>query len=304
MPQTKKFLKAYEKSLKTYYRYFYDDFEEYGNKDAGMAIYFIEGIGGVPGQIRFAFPSIIRHFGTDIYIKSLHLKEFSSKEFIFNKYTIENIKKKKEKIIKDLNNLGKKYKRVIIVASSNGFYDFLYAYSGLDKALLSKAELVWCAVAPDHFQKTKYENFFYKINGFTKDNHKWFAFPNTNLLKYLNPELKLTHKWKYHGFKKTFYKNDLEFRFKCMGLWWAYASITCFNEILKHIIDNSKYPIDIKSYVLVAANDGYWQGKSKAEIEKHLDKYLTNKEVIYKPSSHLWLLMPENISEILSLIKK
>ena len=85
-----KFIDSYEKSLKTDYRYFYDDFDEYGNRDASHAFYFIEGIGGVPGQIRFALPSLIRYFGTNIYIKSLHLKEFSSQEFIWNKYTLEN----------------------------------------------------------------------------------------------------------------------------------------------------------------------------------------------------------------------
>ena len=301
---TEKFLKAYENSLKNVYRYFYDDFYEYGNRDAEHAIYFIEGIGGVPGQIRFAFPSLIRYFGTNIYIKCLHLKEFSSQEFIWNKYTIENINKKRDKIITDLNNLAKKHKRITIVASSNGFYDFLYAYPKLNKIIQKKAELVWCAVAPDHFEKTKYENLFYNLNGFTKDNHRWFAFPNNNLLKLLNPELKLIHKWKYKGLRRIFYKNDLEFRFKHLGLWWAYASITCYNEILKHITDNSKYPINIKSYILVAATDGYWQGKSLSEIQEHLDKYLTNKEVIYKKASHLWLLMPDNIADILKLMKK
>lgn len=304
MMSTKKFLKAYDKSLKTYYRYFYDDLDEYGNRDADHALYFIEGIGGVPGQIRFAFPSIIRYFGTNIYIKSCYLKEFSSQEYIWNKYTIENIEKKRNKIISDLNNLAKKHKRITIIVSSNGFYDFLYAYPKLNKNLLKKAELIWCAVAPDHFEKSKWENFFYKINGFTKNQHRWFAFPNTNLLKSLNPELKIIHKWKHAGLKKTFYKNDLEFRFKCYGLWWGYASISCFNELLKHMIDNSKYPINIKSYILVATTDGYWQGKPISEINRHLDKYLSDKEVIYKKASHLWLLMPDNITELLNLMKR
>ena len=116
--------------------------------------------------------------------------------------------------------------------------------------------------------------------------------------------MKLTHKWNYNGQKKRFFKNDLEFRFKCYSLWWGYASIECFNEILRHILQNSKYPIDIKSYVLVAAKDGYWQGKPVSEIQKHLDKYLLNKEVIYKKASHLWLLMPENITDVLRLMKR
>lgn len=296
------FIRSYGRSLKQTYRFFYDDLGEYGNKDAEHVFYFIGGIGGVPGQIRFAFPSIIKKWGTDIYIKSLYLKEFSANEFIWNKYTLKNIEKKKEKIIQDLNNLAKKHKRVTIICSSNGFYDFLFAYPKLNKEFLKKAELVWCAVAPDHFKNTKWENFFYKINGFEKDSHRWFAFPNVNLMKYLNPELKMTHKWKYRLQKKTFYKNDLEFRFKHKGLWWGYASISCFNALLKYMTEKSKYPIGIKSYILVASNDGYWQGKSISEIEAHLNKYLTNKKVIYRNASHLWLLMPENITALLDMM--
>lgn len=301
---TKKFIESYKNTLENQYRYFYDDFDEYGNRDAPHVFYFIEGIGGVPGQIRFAFPSLIKYFGTTIFIKSLNLKEFSCNEFIFNKYTLENIDKKRNKIISDLNKLGKRYKRVTIICSSNGFYDFLYAYSGLNKSLLRKSEFVWCAVAPDHFLDTKWENFFFKFNGFVKDNYRWFAIPNNNLLTFLNSELKMTHKWKYGDFKKTFFKDDLEFRFKCFGIKWSYASISCFNYLLMHIVENSKFPIDLKSYILVATDDGYWQGKSQNEIESHLTKYLTNKQVVYKKSSHLWLLMPENITEVLGLMNR
>jgi len=71
-----------------------------------------------------------------------------------------------------------------------------------------------------------------------------------------------------------------------------------------HIVENSKFPIDLKSYILVATDDGYWQGKSQNEIESHLTKYLTNKQVVYKKSSHLWLLMPENITEVLGLMNR
>lgn len=301
MSYTKAFIKAYERSLEVHYRYFYDDFNEYGNKEARQAIYFIGGIGGVPGQIRFAFPSIIKYFGTDIYIRSLSLKEFSAKEMIFNKYTLENMDKRREKIVADLNGMGEKYQSITIVASSNGFYDFLYAYAGLSRQVLSKSELIWCAVAPDHFEATRWEGFFYRINGFTKDGHRWFAFPNANWLEAFNPELKLTHQWKFQGIKKTFYKYDLEFRFRCLGLWWGYTSVDCFNAMLSYMIKKSVYPINMKSYILVATNDGYWQGKTKNDIERHLNRYLSRKQAIYKPSSHLWLLMPEHISQLLSL---
>jgi len=301
---TKKFIKKYIDAIKNDYRYFYDDIDEYGNVNSDTAFYFIEGINGVPGQIRFALPSIFKKFGKNIYIKCCYLKEFSCKELIWDKYTIKNIDKKRDKIASDLNKMAKKYKEIKIVVSSNGFYDFLYAYPKLNKKTLTKSQLFWVAVAPDNFKPTKWQNFFYKLNGFKKDNFTWFAFPNTKFFEFLNPEFKTEHKWAYKGMKKKFYKNDLELRFKCFGVRWCYASIECFSSFLSHILKNSKYPIDIESYILVATNDGYWQGKSIKEINKHIDKYILNKKIIYKKASHLWVLMPENITELLNLIEE
>jgi hypothetical protein len=301
---TQKFIKKYKEALENDYRHFYDDLDEYGNKDAEIAFYFIEGINGVPGQIRFALPSVFKEFGKNIYIKCLYLEEFSCKQLIWDKYTIENIDKKRDKIVSDLHELGRKYKEIKIITSSNGFYDFLHAYPKLSKKLLKKSQLFWVAVAPDYFEDSKWKNFFYKLNGFKKNGYTWFAFPNTKLLKFLNPELSMKHNWKHKGMKKSFYKNDLELRFKVFGTRWAYASIDCFNEILKHIVENSKFPIDMESYILVATSDGYWQGKSIKEINRHIDKYFSNKKVIYKKASHLWVLMPENISELLALARE
>lgn len=299
----KKFVDAYRNELNNEYRHFYDDIDEYGNKDSDLAIYFVEGINGVAGQIRFAMPSIFKRFGRDFYAKCFYLKEFSSTEELWNKYTLENLEKKRDQIITDLNKLAAEHKKIIIVCSSNGFYDFLYAYQELPKSTIEKSNLVWVSVAPDHFLPSKWGDRFYKLNGFKKNGHRWFAFPNANFIKFMNPEISYTHKWEYHGRKKTFFKHDLELRFKCLGLNWAYASIDCFNSLLDKIKANVKKKIEMPSYILVATKDGYWQGKPKSEIKAQIDKYIVNKKVIYKKTSHLWVLMPDNVTELLNLIE-
>ncbi|MBP7708548.1 hypothetical protein KA107_02590 [Candidatus Pacearchaeota archaeon] len=300
---TKHFLKAYHKSLKTEYRMFYDDFAEYGNSKADHAIYFIEGIGGTPGQIRFAMSSIVKVFGTDIYIKCLNLPEFSAQRTIFEKYNSKNVDKKRNKIIKDLNDLGKKHKKITIFASSNGFYDLVYAYPKISKQTLKKAKLVWCSIAPDHFEPTNWEKFFFGLNGLIIDGHKWFAVPNSNKLKLINPEMELNHVWQHNDGTRVFSKDDLEFRFRCFGFNWDYSSVTCFNSLLERVTKNAKLPLDIPAYILLATNDGYWQGKPTSEMYALLDKYLSNKKVIAKDASHLWLLMPDAVQEILELSK-
>ena len=299
----KYFLRAYEKALLSEYRFFYDDFAIYGNPDSPHAIYFIEGIGGVAGQLRFALPSIIRSFGTDIFIKALHLPEFSANRYVFDKYTMENVEKKRRTIVSDLETLSRKHQQITIIASSNGFYDFLYAYPMLGESILRKATLVWCAVAPDHFGPTLWEPIFYAINGMTIRGHRWFAVPNANLLRFINPELKWKHVWRHNGSRRVFFKDDLEFRFKWLGLNWDYSSISCYNEMLAHLTEGAPLPLPLKSYVLVATNDGYWQGTPVANITALVDKYLSNKQILYKRASHLWLLMPDNVSELLELTK-
>ncbi len=299
----KHFMRAYERALSNDYRFFYDDFALYGNPESPHVIYFIEGIGGVAGQLRFALPSIVRSFGTDIFIKALHLPEFSAQQYVFDKYTIENVDKKRRTIVSDLEALAENHKQVTIVASSNGFYDFLYAYPMLGANVLRKAKLVWCAVAPDHFGPTLWEHVFYAINGMTIRGHRWFAVPNANPLRFINPELKWKHVWRHKGAKRIFFKDDLEFRFRFLGLNWDYSSIGCYNEMLAHLTTDARLPLPIKSYVLVATNDGYWQRKPVASITALVDKYLSNKRIVYKRASHLWLLMPENVSEVLELTK-
>ena len=62
-----------------FYKHFYDDIWQYGSEEnPDKVFYFIPGINGTPGQIRFALPSIFKQYGPNIYIKCCYLEEFSS----------------------------------------------------------------------------------------------------------------------------------------------------------------------------------------------------------------------------------
>lgn len=299
-PET--FQENYLKTLTASYRSFYDDFHEYGNPlTATKVIYFIPGINGTPGQIRFALPAITRMFGVNVYIKCLYLPEFSANNPVWEKYTIPNIIKKKEQIIADLTALAERFADITVVASSNGFYDFLHASPDLPKTLLERCMLFWTACAPDHFEPSPWEKIFYKLSGFTHNNHAWVAFPNNNLLKKLNPETSTHYHWQYGKQKKVFFKDDLESRFPCGGLWWGYASIGCFNACLRYITAQKLPPLSVKAYVLAATNDGYWQGKPQSVIQSLVDSYLTNNTLLFKDSSHLWVVTPEHVAELIGL---
>lgn len=300
---TKKFIKAYQTSITSDYRYYYDDFSEYGNRDADTALYFIEGINGTPGQIRFALPSIIKKYGTDIFIKCLYLPEFSSKSFIWEKYTTENLERKKTQLINDLNTLARRHSKLKILVSSNGLYDFMYAYGQLDKNVIDKAVLFWVSVAPDRFISSKCEKIFYRLNGFMHQGDKWFAAPNHNILKLFNPETTMWHNWKYKGIKKKWTKTDLELRFKCFGIFWDFVSVDRFNHLLSYLRNGATFPITIPSYILAATADGYWQGRPSSEIQNLIDQFFVDKQVLYKKASHLWVLSPENLTELVNLEK-
>ena len=300
---TKKFIECYKTSLKQDYRYYYDDLAEYGDKDSDTALYFIEGINGVPGQIRFALPSLVKKYGTDIYIKCLYLPEFSSQALIWEKYTLENLDKKRAQIIDDLNSLGECYKKIKILVSSNGLYDFMYAQEGLDQKVIDKSVLYWVSVAPDRFLPLRLEKFFFRLNGFMHLGHSWFAVPNSNLLKMINPETTVWHDWNQYGVPKKWTKTDLELRFKYFGILWDYVSIERFNYVLEHMQTKASFPIEMPSYILAATADGYWQGRPISEIKKLIDHYFVNKQVIYREASHLWVLSPDNLTELMQFDK-
>ncbi len=282
---------------------FYDDFAEYGDRDAPLAFYFVPGIDGVPGQVRFALPMLLRTVGAHIYVRSLHLDEFSAKRPIWEKFTPANVDKKRERIVADLDGLAGRHDKLFVMCSSSGFYDFLSAYGELSAAVRERSTLLWVAVAPDHFRSSPWENIFFRINGFVHGGHRWFAAPNHNWLRWVNPETTTSHTWKSGSTRKVFYKNDLESRLDLLGMQWSYNSLGAFNECLAHAIGRSRFPIDIPAFILVATADGYWQGRPQSDIDALLDRYLSRKQVLRRRASHLWVLTPDNMRDLLELAR-
>jgi hypothetical protein len=90
-------------------------------------------------------------------------------------------------------------------------------------------------------------------------------------------------------------------RFRCFGMLWMYVSISRFNELLAYVRKDATFPITIPSYILAATADGYWQGKPQSEITKLIDRYFVDKEVLYRKASHLWVLTPDNLDDLLAL---
>ena len=155
------FRERYLRSLDDY-RFFYDDVTALGDRDdAEHIFYFVPGINGTPGQMRFVLPSLTRVFGSRIYFKALHLPEFSARRPTWEKYTIANLDRKLAQLRADLAQLLARHERVTVIASSNGFYDFAAAAGAFPpEELRERVHLIWGACAPDHFEPTPWERVF------------------------------------------------------------------------------------------------------------------------------------------------
>lgn len=295
------FRERYLESLRSY-RHFYDDVHEYGSRRRGAhTLYFVPGINGTPGQIRFIFPSLYRIFGHDFYVRCCHLPEFSATRPIWEKYTLASVDAKRDVIVSDLVELLEARGPVTVIVSSNGFYDFLYAYQTIKRRYAdAPLRVLWGACAPDRFDDTAWEPVFFFLNGFVFNGHRWFAIPNHNWLRAVNPETTITHKWRHGDQRKIFFKMDLESRFRCLGLHWDYVSVSCFNEALDHMLRDVREPLGLETHALVASRDGYWQGRTREEILARLRRYAPAMQVTFKPTSHLWVVTPENVSEVLA----
>ncbi len=280
------------------YKSFYDDLASYGNPAGGGDVfYFVPGFNGVPGQVRFALPSLTRLFGGDFHLRSLHHPAFSAREPIWDKYTPENVAAKRRQLVRDLTALCEMHDEVSVLASSSGFYDFLSAYHRFSEEVRSKLRLIWIACAPDWAESSPWEPVFYKLNGFESGGFSWFCYPNHNALKFINNECSTDKKWRLGSQKKTFFKNDLESRFVVGGLLWDCVSIGCYNWHTATHIEHSSSPIDIPAIVMVATEDGYWQGKGRDEVERVVRRYLSDAEILYRPATHLWVTVPEHITD-------
>ena len=301
---TSDFTDCYLKSLQDY-KSFYDDLSEYGNPNTTQnSFYFIPGFNGVPGQIRFALPSFTKTFGTDFYIRCLYLDEFSARLPTWEKYSRDTLEKKHSAIIADLASLSARYDEISVIVNSSGFYDFLAALPLIDGSVRTKLKIAWIACAPDWAEKTIWEGFFYRINGFEQQSDRWFAYPNHNWISFINRECSADKKWRYGPQNKTFFKYDLESRFYCTGMLWAYTSVSLYNWVNAYNIGKAEFPVDIPTVVLVAEKDGYWSGKSEAEIATVINRYLTRSEVLFRDATHLWVTVPENLTAALERLRR
>jgi hypothetical protein len=299
-----RFKKSYLRSLSDY-RFFYDDIAELGNPaEAEHVFYFVPGINGTPGQMRFMLPSLTRVFGPRVYLKALHLPEFSARVPIWEKYTVANVDKKLARLREDLGELLSRHDRFAVLCSSNGFYDFLAAASAFPAGRLeAQITLAWGACAPDQFEPTPWEKVFYPLNGFTTaDGHRWFAYPNSNLFTVFNPETSTSFAWADIA-PRRIHKVDLESRFRCGGLQWDYISSSQLGEACRHVVAQIERPWSARSEALVAANDGFWQGTPQPEIERRIRRYLPDANCVFENESHLWVVTPRHLTPLLERVQ-
>jgi hypothetical protein len=299
-----RFLNAYLDSLNDY-RQFYDDIAEIGNPNVGeYGMYFVPGISGTPGQMRLALPSLTRVFGAQIAIKALFIPSFSARQPIWDKYTVENTDEKLARLRADLVALLERFDRIIVTCSSNGVYDFLAVASTFPPGELeSRVELAWVACAPDKYQPTKWQKFFYPLNGVETHGYEWFAYPNHNALKRFNPEVVSSFPWREGHQQRWMEKADIESRFVCYGVKWAYVSTTQLGAIAQHVSSLITRPWNAPAEVLIAENDGYWQGIPHDTILATVHKYAPQAHCVFRPGSHLSVVNPTTLTELFTNVR-
>ena len=299
------FRACYLRSLADY-KLFYDDVEEIGcADDADYVFYFVPGISGTPGQMRILLPSLTRVFGRRIFLKALHVPEFSAHRPVWEKYTAAHLDRKLARLRNDLATLLARHARITVLCSSNGFYDFAAAVNAWPRERLAgRVQLVWGSCAPDRIEPTPWEKIFSPLNGFTHDGHRWFAYPNHNAFTWINPETSTSFRWRDGYQWRTFFKADLESRFRCWGLDWDYISASQLGEAVAHVVRQITHPWNLPAEALVAASDGYWQGKPRREVEQTILRYLPHALFTFKPSSHLWVAVsPTHLTELFERVK-
>jgi hypothetical protein len=143
---------------------------------------------------------------------------------------------------------------------------------------------------------------FYRLNGFTLDGCRWAAVPNSNWLRWLNPETNTHLNWS-HGFqRRVFFKEDIESRFHLGGLCWDYVSPECFSRGLELVTRAHREPLDVEAYVLAGTRDGYWYGTPPGSMKATLDRYLARQTVVMRPASHLWVVTPDHLTEFFNQV--
>ncbi len=73
--------------------------------------------------------------------------------------------------------------------------------------------------------------------------------------------------------------------------------------MLAHLTRGVERPLSLETHVLVAAKDGYWQGRGRDEVRAVIERYVAPKTVTFKDASHLWVVAPENATELLEKLE-
>ena len=296
---SRRFLERYHRSLSDY-RCYYDDITEVGNpSSASTAFYYVPGISGSPGQMRFSLPSLTRVFGARIYAKGLHTPAFSVSVPIWDKYTLRNADAKLVQLRADLLSMLERFDRFAVVCSSNGLYDFLAAASAFPGGFPeSRVELVWVSCAPDEFAASPWERVFCPLNGVLVGGHRWFAYPNAGALRFVNPETAPSFVWRAGQQRRRFRKADVESRFHCFGLEWDYISASQLGSAARHVVDQISRPWGAPADVLIADNDGYWQGASLDTVTAVVRRYVPRATCTIREGSHVSVVNPTTLTDL------
>lgn len=293
------FLNSYRRSLADY-RLFYDDVAEVGSPDrAQHAFYYVPGISGSPGQMRLALPSLTRVFGSRLYLQGLDAPGFESHRPIWEKYTIENTDRKLERLQSDLRSLLARFERFVVVCSSNGLYDFLAAASVFRAGELEeRAHLVWASCAPDRYLPTIWERVFFPLTGLLHRGHRWFAYPNHDALRFVNPEATCSFAWREGHQSRRFVKGDAESRFHALSLQWDYISTSQLGDIAQYVTSRISRPWGAPADALIAADDGYWQGVSSDAMHAVIRRYVPLARCEVRPGTHTSVVSPTNLTAL------
>ena len=295
-------LKAYRRALAKPGCYYTNQFEfECNSNDPEVVIYFIHGLGGAPGQAALLLPTLQSLIGGRFYLRSMHIPELDVSREFDQRYDSGTADRIRTRVIQDLQDLAATYpgRKIIIAASSHAMYDFVYAYPLIPTAILKRLTLVWLACASDDYAhlEARYHRFlmlFYAVNGFDKGDYKWYFGINNNLLRFINPETRTSFSYRDDtGRKITYFKRDIEMRFKWLGLQWT--DPTCVHYVRDYLgrqIDKASRITDIRCYVLAGSHDGYWHDTSESNFRATIERYVTQYELTLVPTSHLWCVMP------------
>jgi hypothetical protein len=278
-------------------RLFYDDVTEVGNPAAAnFVFYFVPGINGTPGQMRLVLPSLTRVFGSRIYLKALHVPEFSAQRPTWEKYTAANIDRKLTQLRADLEQLLARYNRVTVIALSTGFYDFAAAAAALAPAARrERMHVLWSGCAPDQIKRSDWERVFFPLSGFVHRGHRWFACPSQCTVPPCHPE-------SIGAFGQG--PTAGESRFRCLGVQWKYVSTSQLNAAVRHVVRRIGAPLDLPATALIGGSERAWQGPNREWAERRVRQYLPRCQFAYRPAPQLWSENPPWTMEPLARLKR